>query len=146
MLFVSMSSEIDTRMLFDDAWKTGRTVAVPRARMADRSMQAVPVRDLDRDMVRTPIGVLEPRGGDVLDLARIDLVIVPGLGFGPSGQRIGRGAGFYDRFLGDPALRAVRCGLAFDQQIIDQIPMTAHDTWLGMLVTESGVRRFSRGA
>lgn len=144
MLFVSMASEIDTTMLLEEAWRSGRTVAVPRARMADRSMQAVVVRNLDQDMLRTPIGVLEPRGGELLEIARIDLVVVPGLGFGQAGQRIGRGAGFYDRFLQAPALRAIRCGFGFDCQIVegDAIPMTPRDAWLAMLVTESGVRRF----
>ena len=105
-------------------------------------MTAVEIRSMADARRKTAVGVLEPDTADPVDPAEIDLVLVPGLGFGPAGQRIGRGAGFYDRFLANPRLTAATCGLAFELQVIDGIPMGTHDVALHMLVTETGIRRF----
>lgn len=144
MLFVSLASEIDTAPVATDAWRTGRRVAVPRAHLEDRSMEALLINDFARDMRKTKIGVLEPVSAECLALGAIDLVLVPGLGFGRNGERIGRGAGFYDRFLARPDLSAVTCGYAFDIQVHDGIPMGPADTYLRMLITDREVRRFGR--
>lgn len=142
LIFVSLPSEIDTHPIAVDAWSAGRTVAVPRVDMKDRSMRAVVIRNFNSDMARTPIGVMEPVGGEEIDSRDIDLILVPGLGFGLAGERIGRGAGFYDRFLANPLLRATACGYAFEQQFAGNIPMSPTDTYLHMLVTDQAVRRF----
>jgi len=71
----------------------------------------------------------------------IDLVVVPGLGFSASGYRIGRGMGFYDRFLAQPEFLGVSCGLGFEEQIVEQLPVLDHDMPLSMLTTDRGIRR-----
>jgi len=73
----------------------------------------------------------------------IDMVIVPGVGFTPAGKRIGRGMGFYDRFLAQPEFVGVSCGLAFEDQIVDDLPTLDHDMALSMLASDRGVRRFA---
>ncbi len=73
----------------------------------------------------------------------IDLVIVPGVGFSPTGLRLGRGLGFYDRFLAQHDFIGRSCGLAFEDQVIEDLPTLDHDVPLSMLVTEQGVRRFA---
>lgn len=146
MLFVSMASEADTSAIAADAWQHGKRVLVPVARMEDRSMHAVEIASLAEAKRRTAVGVMEPESGTPIDPAEIDLILVPGLGFGPSGERIGRGAGFYDRFLADRRLRAITCGLGFEVQVIEGIPMSPRDIALQMLVTETQVRRFRRSS
>lgn len=142
MLFVSMASEVDTSAIAADAWQRGKRVLVPVAKMADHSMHAVEIRSLAEAKRRTSVGVMEPEPGTPVDSGEIDLVLVPGLGFGPSGERIGRGAGFYDRFLADPRMKAITCGLGFEVQVIEGIPMSPRDMALDMLVTEAQVRWF----
>ena len=73
----------------------------------------------------------------------IDLVIVPGLGFSNNGYRIGRGMGFYDRFLAQPEFIGLTCGLAFSEQIVENLPILDHDVPLSMLATDTGLRRFA---
>ena len=73
----------------------------------------------------------------------IDLVIVPGMGFTAGGLRIGRGLGFYDRFLAQSQFIGRSCGLAFESQVLSDLPVLDHDMPLSMLVTEQGVRRFA---
>jgi len=62
-------------------------------------------------------------------------ILVPGVGFSPSGGRLGRGRGYYDRMLAD--LPGVRCGVAFDLQVISELPLEPHDARLDHLVTPS---------
>ncbi len=142
MLFVSMTSEADTSAIAADAWQNGKRVLVPVAKMQDHSMQAVEIRSLAEAKRRTSVGVMEPEPGTPVDPGEINLVLVPGLGFGPAGERIGRGAGFYDRFLADPRVKAITCGLGFELQVIEGIPMSPRDMAVDMLVTEAQVRRF----
>jgi 5-formyltetrahydrofolate cyclo-ligase len=87
--------------------------------------------------------VKEPVGGKPVPINLIDLVIVPGLGFTPRGYRIGRGMGFYDRFLSQPDFGGFACGLAFEDQVLAEIPLLDHDVPLSMLATDQGLRRFA---
>jgi 5-formyltetrahydrofolate cyclo-ligase len=70
-------------------------------------------------------------------------VIVPGLGFSENGYRIGRGMGFYDRFLAQPDFLGLSCGLAFHQQLCPDLPILDHDVPLSMLATDKGLVRFA---
>ena len=67
----------------------------------------------------------------------LDLVLVPGLAFDARGGRLGRGAGFYDRFLAALPPRAVACGAGFQFQVVGLVPTEAHDVRLGALLTET---------
>ena len=69
----------------------------------------------------------------------IDLVVVPGLAFDSGGNRLGRGGGFYDRFLARLRRSAVTIGLAFDLQIIDRVPADDRDFAVGTIVTDRRV-------
>jgi 5-formyltetrahydrofolate cyclo-ligase len=67
---------------------------------------------------------------------QIAAVLVPGLGFTPQGQRLGRGAGFYDRYL-SLVPQALRVGVAFELQIVDTLPCEEHDLPVDIILTES---------
>ncbi len=77
-----------------------------------------------------------------IPLINIDLVIVPGMGFDLQGNRIGRGRGFYDRFLAHRDWAGIACGLALEEQVADVVPVSDHDRRIQMLVTDAAVRRF----
>jgi 5-formyltetrahydrofolate cyclo-ligase len=68
-------------------------------------------------------------------LADLDLVVVPGLGFDEAGGRLGRGGGFYDRFLARPGLKAWKVGVGLDEQVVGPVPRDAWDVGLDALVT-----------
>jgi 5-formyltetrahydrofolate cyclo-ligase len=96
-----------------------------------------------KDGLTTTGPVREPIAGTPMPVNLIDLVIVPGVGFTPAGKRIGRGMGFYDRFLAQADFVGVSCGLAFEDQIVDDLPTLDHDMGLSMLASDRGVRRFA---
>lgn len=144
MLYLSMPTEVDTSQLALRAWQTGKTVVVPKVSWDQRRMLPVEITSLNHQVVTTTgPGVREPVGGQPIPVDFIDMVIVPGLGFTSKGYRIGRGMGFYDRFLAQPEFLGVSCGLAFEEQIVPDVPVLDHDMPLSMLVTDRGIRRFA---
>jgi len=148
-LFCGTLEELDTEDIIRHALSEGKTVLLPwiepapgtggRARMA-----LAPVADYDRDLAEGAYGILEPvEGVRGLAAPEPDLIFVPGTAFDERGGRVGRGKGFYDRFLEDrPGLKA---GLAFEAQVLrKKLPLEAHDQLLDGLVTERRLRVFSQ--
>jgi 5-formyltetrahydrofolate cyclo-ligase len=143
MLYLSTPTEVDTAPLALRCFREGKTVVVPKVSWDQRRMLPVEITTLATGMTTTGPGVREPIGGKPIPTDMIDLVIVPGLGFTPTGYRIGRGMGFYDRFLAQGDFLGRSCGLAFDEQLVEELPILDHDMPLGMLVTDRGIRRFT---
>ena len=82
------------------------------------------------------LGIREPVGATMAPSP--DLVLVPGLAFDTTGARLGRGKGFYDRWLAaNPTVRAV--GICFKCQIVESLPFEAHDARVTAIVSEAGV-------
>jgi len=144
MLYLSTPLEVDCASLALRAWQQGKSVVVPKVSWDARRMVPVEISSLSSDELQTTRhGLREPISGNPVPLSFVDLVLVPGLGFTEGGHRIGRGMGFYDRFLAQNDFLGVSCGLCFEEQIMPYIPMLDHDVPLGMLATDRGIRRVS---
>ncbi|NQT89063.1 5-formyltetrahydrofolate cyclo-ligase [bacterium] len=139
MMFVAMPDEVSTLGLIEDAIAAGKTVVLPHVDRATHRMDARIVRDVAKELVPGAFGILEPRDCPVADPASIEFVLVPGRAFDREGNRLGRGGGYYDRFLAP--LDAVLCGCAFAAQVVDAVPCEAHDLPVGLIVTEDEVIR-----
>jgi 5-formyltetrahydrofolate cyclo-ligase len=144
MLFLSLPDEIDTTLAIELAWQAGKTVAVPQVQWEDGTMTAVVLESLD-DLRTDRYGLRMAGGQRLVPAGQIDLVVTPGLGFDRTGARLGRGSGFYDRFLANPDLRAVRCGLCFDEQVLERIPTDGSDQPVDVIVTDRQVIRIKKG-
>jgi len=142
MTYLAMPKELDTSQANLQAFKLNKTVVVPRVVWDQRELEPVVIYTLNCPMEISRYGLRNPSGTELVDVARIDMVVVPGLGFDEYGDRLGRGAGFYDRFLASHDFKGIRCGLAFEDQLADSIPVDEHDMRLDMLVTDQQVRRF----
>ena len=144
MLYLSTQTEVETAPVALRCWQDGKSVVVPKVSWDQRRMLPVELTSLASDgMTTTGPGVREPIAGKPIPADLIDIVIVPGLGFTPKGYRIGRGMGFYDRFLAQSGFMGISCGLAFEEQVVDTVPILDHDVPLSMLVTDRGIRRFT---
>jgi len=143
MLFLSTPQEVDTAPIALRCWQQGKTVVVPKVSWDQRRMLPVEITSLQTGLTTTGPGVREPIAGKPLPIDMLDLVVVPGLGFTADGHRIGRGMGFYDRFLATPEFVGLSCGLAFEEQVCPMLPVLDHDVPLSMLVTDRGIRRFA---
>jgi 5-formyltetrahydrofolate cyclo-ligase len=143
MLYLAVPTEVDTASLALRCWQTGKTVVVPKVSWNERRMLPVEINCLQTGLRTNEKGIREPVAGKPIPLHFIDLVIVPGLGFTATGYRLGRGMGFYDRFLALPEFVGLSCGLAYEEQVVPALPVLDHDVPLSMLITDRGIRRFA---
>jgi 5-formyltetrahydrofolate cyclo-ligase len=134
---------VNTEPLVHAAWDAGKTVLAPKVYWKDHHMTPIAIHSLDEGLAEGAYGVREPIGGRPFDPEQIDMVIVPAVAYDRRGNRLGKGGGFYDRFLAAGALRARACGLAFDEQLLDALPVGPHDEPVGMVVTDTDVLRFT---
>jgi len=143
MIYLTIPQEVETTELALAGWQHGKTILAPRVNWDQRHMLAVEVRSLESGVSSTRYGLWEPSDGEPWPIEDIDLVVVPALAFDRDGHRLGRGGGFYDRFLAEPKMRAASCGLAFAEQLLDELPRHAHDWPVDILVTDREVLRFN---
>lgn len=134
LFYAPMGPELDVWPLVAEALANGKQVLLPRFTEASQTYQACRIADLAGDIAPGKFGIRESASHcEVLALNRLDLVLVPGLAFDPHGRRLGRGKGFYDRLLS--AVRGVRCGVAFDEQLLPEVPAEPHDVLLNCILT-----------
>ncbi len=146
MAFVSLPSEIDTTPLVLRCWQDHKRVVVPKVSWEQRRMVPVEIQSLTEDLAPSEFGLREPVSGTPFPLSMVELVIVPGLGFDEYGNRLGRGRGFYDRFLSSADFRGTSCGLAFEEQVATDLPVGPNDKAVHLLVTDRKTRRFKAAA
>ena len=142
-VYASDEGEVQTYTLMEDLLAMGKTVAVPRiVDRAARTMEAVPIRSI-KDLTPGAFGILAPPGKSPPLNGPPGLALVPGLAFDPAmGARLGLGGGYYDRYLAEhPKTLAV--GLAFEMQLIADLPAEPHDQRVGILVTETRTLRIT---
>lgn len=137
MLYMPLAMEVDVTPIALKCFQLGKTVCVPKVDWKRLDMIAVEVNAIDdRVMDIDEHGIRTPKQGQPIPPSMIDLIVAPGLAFDAHGRRLGRGGGFYDRFLARTRNSAVRVGIAFDRQIIDDIPTQDHDVMVDIVITE----------
>ena len=134
LFFAPLPDELDVWPLLETFLAKGKTCALPAFDAATRAYSARQVADLAADIAIGKFGVREPATGcAVIPLEKFDLVLVPGLAFDLSGNRLGRGKGFYDRLLLQTS--GVKCGVCHDFQLLERIPTEPHDARLNFIFT-----------
>jgi 5-formyltetrahydrofolate cyclo-ligase len=142
MLYMSVTGEIDATPAAIRAYQLGRTVCVPRFDWDRGWTRVVEVTTFDDHYLETDEhGVRPPRGGRLIVPETVDLVVVPGLAFDARGHRLGRGDGYYDRFLARLPHTTTTIGLCFDSQIVDNVPVDETDRGVDLVVTDRRVTR-----
>ena len=112
-----------------------------------RTHRMLLVADLCTPLRLNRYRIAEPRGGTHLALPALDVVLTPLVGFDAAGNRLGNGAGYYDRFLARRLGRRGRpllIGIAFECQRLESLAPRAHDVPLDAVVTENGIQYFHR--
>ena len=117
-------------------------LCVPALDWSTRSMSPAVITDWDEDLVLNRIGLREPRSGVLrVEAATLDVVIVPGLAFDDQGRRLGRGGGFYDRFLSTLPATCITIGVGFANQIVEHVPTQPHDARVHAVVSDERIHR-----
>ena len=136
LLFAPLTGELDVWPLVQAGLAAEKIVGLPRFESTRAGYVAAQVGDLGRDIVTGKFQIREPSAScPELALAGFDLILVPGVAFDLRGRRLGRGRGFYDRLLTE--VRGVKCGAAFDEQIVASVPAEVHDAAVNCVVTPS---------
>ena len=137
-LFAPLPSEPDIHPLIEEAWAQGKRVVLPLMIKHGSSPELDwhEVTSWDHVVILGPFGLREP---DPLRCPRVsqvelDCVFVPGMAFDEEGFRLGRGGGFYDRFLSTATMPSI--GLFFQRQKVERVPREAHDQRLRSVITE----------
>lgn len=137
MFYVSLKDEVNTLSMIDEAVKTGKRVCVPVILKEEKRLIAGEIKDRSMDLECQHFGIYQPREGHVKEvpLEDIDLVIVPGVAFDKNNVRLGRGHGYYDRFLSGIPDSTKTIGLAFDFQVVENLPRDSHDVPVWKTIT-----------
>lgn len=152
-LYRAFPGELDPSALEPALLSAGARLCFPR--VLDRKAAAMEFAELpegprhlgegvDPSWPTGRFGIEEPPAHfERVDPSRLDLVIVPGVAFGPAGERVGMGGGFYDRFL-PSAPRALRVALAFDFQLLPALEQDPWDQRVHWIITERRELRHSK--
>lgn len=133
LLFWSLPDEVFTHE-FVQKWSQDKRVLLPVV-VGDQ----LEIREFTSmaSMKIGAFGILEPIGEKWTDMASIDLAIIPGVGFDPNGNRLGRGKGYYDKLL--PSIQSPKYGICFSCQIIDTIPTDEWDITMNGIISPTKV-------
>ncbi|MBP2652882.1 MAG: yqgN [Firmicutes bacterium] len=138
MIYLAMPDEPGTDAIIEKALADGKQVCVPLLRQEYGYMDAARIKGLD-DLVigRMSLKMPNPASCEIVDPADVDLIIVPGVAFDLNGNRLGMGAGYYDRFL-EEMDEIFLLGLAWSFQVLPNVPSAEHDIKMQQLLTEDG--------
>lgn len=135
--FVSLPEEVDTRRMIDRALRLGKRVAVPKCDLKKGRIDFYDIKSR-KELKKGVLGILEPKGDATrrLSARRMGCIVVPGLAFDKKFNRLGRGDGFYDRFLKTTGKRTFKIGLGYSFQLVPKVPVGSHDTRLDLVITD----------
>lgn len=136
MFYVSVGNEVRTDALMECAFKEGKKVIVPFSDRRNKTIIPSEISSLG-ELEMGSFGIPEPREPKPFNAAGIDLAIVPGIAFDIRGNRIGYGHGYYDNFLKTAGAKKV--ALAYEFQIVDEIPNNSSDIKMDKIITEKRV-------
>ena len=138
LAYMPFGSEFDTRALAAHALAQGKQLLLPRVERGSRTLALHRVKDLARDLQPGLWGIPEPRPelAPQTQVYDFEWVLVPGLAFTLRGERLGYGAGYYDRLIAACTHKPVLVAAAFALQVVDSIPCTAADQRVHRVVTE----------
>lgn len=134
LLYSALPDEVQTQPLLDQLTAEGKTVLLPHV-MSDTDMELRRYTDIT-DLQKGAFGIMEPIGEVFTDYATIDVAVVPGMAFDRDGHRLGRGKGYYDRFLARIP-HVYKIGLCFAWQLVDCVPTDANDIMMDCVVSQN---------
>ena len=131
LLYSALPDEVPTLPLLNRLTTEGKTVLLPRV-VSDTDMELRRYTG-PNDLEPGAFGIMEPTGELFTDYDLIDVAVVPGMAFDREGHRLGRGKGYYDRFLAQLP-HIYKIGICFPFQLVDKVPADAHDMLMDEVV------------
>jgi 5-formyltetrahydrofolate cyclo-ligase len=135
-LYMAIRGEINLNNLFGICWKAGKKTCIPVYNDIKKQYEMALVTR-ETQFTTGHYGIKEPENPTPMALKDIDLMVVPGAAFDRTGNRLGRGGGYYDRFLF--GFSGVSVAVSFDFQVIPSVPTDSHDEAVDLIVTNSEI-------
>ena len=132
LIYSALPDEVPTQSLIDELVAQGKTVLLPRV-VNDTDMELRQYTGT-QDLQVGAFGILEPTGELFTDYEKIDVAVIPGMAFDKEGHRLGRGKGYYDRFL-RLLSNTYKIGICFSWQLVDEVPTDEHDILMDQIMT-----------
>jgi 5-formyltetrahydrofolate cyclo-ligase len=141
MFYLSLPEEVNTEKMVRESRKMKKKIVVPISDVSKKKMILSVLKDYDRELGAGAFSVPEPKKRYIRRISSdvVDLVIVPGVAFDEKRGRLGFGRGFYDYFLKDLPARVLSVALAYDFQVLPELPLEKHDVPVDKIITERRV-------
>ena len=136
LVYRALPEEVQTGQIIELARQVGKHLCVPYLEDVQKDLQVAQWPEEPENWIAGPFGILQPKAARIIPAEALDLVLTPGLAFDNCGGRLGYGKGYFDRLFASTRPDCFRLGLAFDFQVIDEVPMSPDDQVLNGVVTE----------
>lgn len=141
LLYMDLGYEVKTLEIIKKCFSYNKVVVLPAFAEDNYRMKLMKIDNFDSSLRPGPRGVLEPNPARCkrVPIEQIDIAIIPGIAFDEKGGRIGSGKGYYDRLIPDLAITTRKVALAFEEQLIPQVPMESHDKHVDIIITDERI-------
>lgn len=129
-LYASLPDEVPTEKAIE-RWGQSKRIVLPRM---GEDCQMEFFEYSANEIAQGKYGIMEPQGKEPICEEEIDIMVVPGVAFTLHGTRLGRGKGYYDRYLSRPKTRAYTFGACYPHQIVESLPTEQHDVSIDCVI------------
>lgn len=137
MLYISCPGEVSSRNIISYCLDYRKIIVLPAFDPQKFRIRLFKIDNIEKDLKQGPRGILEPDTTRCksVPVECLDIAIIPGIAFDEKGGRIGSGEGYYDRFIPRLPITTRKVSIAFEDQIIPQVPMESHDKHVDIIIT-----------
>jgi 5-formyltetrahydrofolate cyclo-ligase len=137
LLYASFRSEVETEGVIEKALEMGKKVLLPRVNLGGKRLDLYEINGLD-ELSSGYMGIPEPdaKEENLRGLEDVEVAVLPGAAFDSKGTRLGYGKGYYDRLLSEGRARPVLVALAYEEQMLEDIPAETHDVKMDIILTD----------
>ena len=141
LLYINNEHEVLTENIIKRAFVYNKIVVLPAYNAQNFEMELKKVDNIEKDLVPGPRDILQPDASRCKDvpIEKIDIAVIPAVALDEKGGRIGSGKGYYDRLIPRLAITTRKVALAFEAQIVPQVPLESHDRHVDIIITENRV-------
>jgi 5-formyltetrahydrofolate cyclo-ligase len=141
LFYMATSCEVATQNIIKRSYNYNKIVVLPHFQVDNLRFKLMKIDNLDTDLIMAPPGRFQPDPAKCksVPIECVDIAIVPGISMDEKGGRIGTGDGTYDRLIPDLPATTRKVGLAFEDQIIAQVPMESHDRHVDIIITDKRI-------
>lgn len=141
LLYISGPKEVDTADIIERSFHMNKLIVIPAFAGDRSSIRLMKVDNPKNDLVPGPGGALapDPERCRIVPIDCIDIAVVPGLVFDEKGGRIGTHDGFYNKLIGKLPITTRKVSLAFETQIVPQVPMDSSDRFVDIIISDKRI-------